>query len=204
MQLYYSPTSPYVRKVMITLHETGQLDDVTLIEGSTKPTNPLSGLAAQNPLMKIPALTRADGPTLYDSRVICAFFDDRAQAGLYASGSRRFEIMTLEATADGILDAALLMTYEGKLRPEEARWDDWVEAQWTKIASACAALDSRWMGHLNGPLDMGQIAVACALGYVDFRHDARNWRKGCDALAKWYAEFAQRPSMLATVPPEGM
>lgn len=201
MKLYHSPTSPYVRKVMVLLHETGQLDDVALEPASTSPTKPLSGLAAKNPLMKIPALERDAGATLYDSRVICAFFDDRAKAGLYGTGARRFEILTLEATADGILDAALALTYEGRLRPEGMRWDDWAEAQWKKIASACAALDTRWISHLSGPLDMGQIAIACALGYVDFRHDARNWRQGCDTLATWYARFCERASMQATVPP---
>ncbi len=203
MKLYQSPTSPYVRKVLVLLHETGQTGDVTLVPSSTAPTNPVPGLAAKNPLMKIPALERNDGATLYDSRVICAFFDDRAKAGLYGTGARRFETLTLEATADGILDAALALTYEGRLRPEDKRWDDWAEAQWAKIASACAALDTRWMSHLSGPLDMGQIAVACALGYVDFRHDARNWRKGCDALSTWYGRFSERPSMKATVPPDG-
>jgi glutathione S-transferase len=203
MKLYHSPTSPYVRKVMVLLHETGQTDDVALEPSQTSPMAPAAGLSAKNPLMKIPALERGDGATLYDSRVICAFLDDRAQAGLYGKGARRFEILTLEATGDGILDAALALTYENRLRPEGKRWEDWAEAQWRKIASACAALDTRWMSHLNGPLDMGQIAVACALGYVDFRHDARNWRKGCDALQAWYGRFAERPSMRATVPPDG-
>lgn len=202
MKLYHSPMSPYVRKVMVLLHETGQVDDVVIEPASTKPTAPLAGLAAKNPLMKIPALERGDGATLYDSRVICAYLDDRAQAGLYGSGARRFEILTLEATADGILDAALALTYEGRLRPEEKRWDDWAEAQWRKVASACNALETRWMSHLSGPLDMGQIAVACALGYVDFRHGTRNWRQGCDALSTWYGRFSERASMRETVPPE--
>ena len=201
MKLYHSPTSPYVRKVMVLLHETGQLDDVTLEASSTKPTDPLAGLAAKNPLMKIPALERDDGATLYDSRVICAYLDDRAQAGLYGSGARRFEILTLEATGDGILDAALALTYENRLRPEEKRWEDWAEAQWRKIASACTALDTRWMSHLSGPLDIGQIAVGCALGYVDFRHGARDWRQGCEALSTWYDRFSERASMAATRPP---
>ena len=203
MKLYHSPTSPYVRKVMVLLHETGQLDRVTLEPSSTKPIDPVAGLSAKNPLMKIPALERDGGATLYDSRVICAFLDDRAQAGLYASGARRFEILTLEATGDGILDAALALTYEERLRPKEKRWDDWADAQWRKVESACHALDTRWMSHLSGPLDMGQIAVACALGYLDFRHEARNWRQGCDALATWYDRFSERASMQATVPPAG-
>lgn len=203
MKLYHSPTSPYVRKVMVLLHETGQADDVALVPSATAPTRPAPGLAAKNPLMKIPALERDAGATLYDSRVICAFLDDRARAGLYGSGARRFEILTLEATGDGILDAALALTYENRMRPEDKRWEDWAEAQWSKIASACAALDTRWMSHLSGPLDMGQVAVACALGYVDFRHHARNWRQGRDALSAWYGRFCERPSMRATVPPEG-
>jgi glutathione S-transferase len=204
MKLYHSPTSPYVRKVMILLQETGQLDDVEMVAAQTFPTKPMAGLAAKNPLKKIPALERPEGATLYDSRVICAFFDDRANAGMYGTGARRWETLTLEATADGILDAALALTYEGRLRPEDKRWDDWAEAQWDKVTSACEALNTRWMSHLNGPLDMGQIAVACALGYVDFRHDARGWRTGCDALAAWYAAFSERESMQGTVPPEGM
>ncbi|MFK7874859.1 MAG: glutathione S-transferase [Paracoccaceae bacterium] len=201
MRLLYSQTSPYVRKVMMVLHETAQLSDVDLIPSQTAPTAPVSGLAAKNPLMKVPALERPDGATLYDSRVICAYLADRAKSSLYGTGTRHWDILTLEATADGILDAALLLTYEGRLRPEDKRWEDWSEAQWAKIVSACEALNNRWMSHLNGPLDIGQISVACALGYVDFRHDARNWRKGCDALARWFDTFAQRASFRAT-PPE--
>lgn len=203
MKLYHSPTSPYVRKVMVLLHETGQTGAVAIEPAQTSPMAPAAGLAAKNPLMKIPALERDDGATLYDSRVICAFLDDRAQAGMYGSGARRFEILTLEATADGILDAALTLTYENRLRPEGMRWDDWMETQWSKVTSGCAALNTRWLSHLSGPLDMGQIAVACALGYLDFRHDARNWRHGCEALSAWYGRFADRESMRATVPADG-
>lgn len=203
MKLAYSPTSPYVRKVMVLLHETGQLDDVALTPATTTPFEPAEGLLPQNPLGKVPALERSEGPALYDSRVICAYLNDRAGARLYGEGARHWDILTVEATADGILDAALLMTYEGRMRPEEKRFDDWVDAQWGKVARACAALNNRWMSHLSGPLDMGQIAVACALGYVDFRHGARGWRNGNDALAAWFETFDSRPSMQATRPPEG-
>lgn len=201
MKLFYSPTSPYVRKVMVILHETGQLQDVSLEETSGTPLAPATGLAAKNPLTKVPALERPDGCTLYDSRVICRFLDARADAGLYPSGARGWETQTLEATGDGITDAALLMTYESRLRPEAQQMEAFVDGQWDKIENACAALNARWISHLSGPLDAGQIAVACALAYVDFRHDARGWRKGNDALANWYASFAERGSMTATVPP---
>lgn len=200
MKLYYSPTSPYVRKVMIVLHETSQLDDVELVDAMTSPTAPADILAGHIPLKKVPALERPDGPILFDSRVICAYLDARAAAGLYTNGSGVWETRTLEALADGILDAALLMTYEGRLRPEAHRWDDWIDAQWEKVAGACDALERVWASHLAGPLDAGQIAVACALGYVDFRHVARGWREGRPALTAWYEGFSERASFAATMP----
>ena len=203
MKLFYSPTSPYVRKVMVLLHETGQLGDVELMSSVTSPVDTNADLKAKNPLGKVPALVRADGPTLFDSRVICAYLDSKGDCGLYPSGSARFDTLTLEALADGILDAALAMTYEKRLRPEDKSWDAWGDAQWEKVDRACAALNTIWMSHLSGPLDMGQIAVGCALGYVDFRHDARGWRNGNAALADWYAAFSERDSMVATRPPEG-
>ena len=201
MQLAYSPTSPYVRKVMVLLHETNQLDAVALQVQSGTPLAPAQGLLPKNPLGKVPALERPEGPTLYDSRVICAYLDDRAGGKLYGSGQRRWDALTLEATADGILDAALLMMYETRLRPESMRMDAWVEGQWDKVSRAIAALNTRWMSHLSGPLDMGQIAVGCALGYVDFRLGARGWRTGNDALATWFEKFDSRASMLETAPP---
>ncbi|MGB5863411.1 MAG: glutathione S-transferase [Sulfitobacter sp.] len=203
MKLYYAPTSPYVRKVMIVLEETGQLADVELINVATTPLAANPTLLAKNPLAKVPALERPDGPTLYDSRVITAYLDARAKGTLYPVGTRRWDTLTLEATADGILDAALLMTYETRLRPEDKRMQTWVDGQWDKVARSVAALNTRWMSHLQGPLDMGQIAVGCALAYVDFRHDARGWRRGNDGLAAWFKEFESRPAMQSTVPPAG-
>ncbi|NBE07480.1 glutathione S-transferase [Paragemmobacter ruber] len=200
MRLYHSPTSPYVRKVMVLLHETGQLGDVERITGSGNPVDPGTAPLEANPLGKVPALERADGPALYDSRVICRYLDDRAGAGLYPTGARLWDTLTVEATGDGILDAALLMVYEGRIRPEEMRFGPWVEGQWAKVDRALDALETRWIAHLEGSLDAGQIAVGCALGYLDFRHDARGWRVGRPRLAAWYAQFAARPSMQATVP----
>lgn len=202
MKLFHSPTSPYVRKVMVLLHETDQVEDVSLQTVASTPVSPAEPLIGKAPLTKVPALERSDGPTLFDSRVICAFLDARANAGLYPEGALRWDVLTLESLADGILDAALLMTYESRLRPEDKQWDAWVEAQWVKIERACAALNQRWMAHLSSSLDMGQIAVGCALGYLDLRHDARGWRRDNDALADWFAKFAERPSMEATRPPE--
>ncbi len=203
MKLFHSPTSPFVRKVMVLLHETGQLGDVELVNTVVTPVAPDAALIANNPLSKVPALARPDGPTLYDSRVICAFLDDRAGAGFYGDGARRWESLTLEATADGILEAAILMVYENRLRPEQRRWPDWSEAQWSKVARAISALNERWMGYLAGPLGMGHVVVGCALGYVDFRLGDRDWRQGNAALAEWFKGFESRASMQATRPPEG-
>lgn len=199
MKLISSGTSPFVRKVHVLLHETGQMDSLEIAPIPTTPFDTASEVASANPLGKIPALIRDEGPTIYDSRVICRFLDDRAQSNLYPQG-RLWETLTLEATADGIMEAAVLMLYEHKLRPAEAVLETWVDAQWDKIARAVDALNARWISHLRGPLDMGQIAVGCALAYLDFRHDARGWRKGNDALDDWFALFSQRDSMTATQP----
>jgi glutathione S-transferase len=202
MKLYHSPMSPFVRKVIVLLSETGQLDDVKIVPVTTTPIVPMEDLFAKNPLAKIPALERNDGSTLYDSRVICAFLDARAGNKLYSSGAKKWDTLTLEATADGILDAAVSITYEGRVRPKGKQWDGWTDAQWSKVISACNTINTRWINHLSGPLDMGQISVACALAYLDFRHAVRGWREGNDVLAAWYEEFKDRDSMRASAPPE--
>ncbi|MDO8885060.1 glutathione S-transferase [Pseudotabrizicola sp.] len=200
MKLYHSPTSPYVRKVMVLIAETG-LSGIEMVAVSGTPIAPDAGVVERNPLGKIPALERDDGPTLYDSRVICQFLNARAGAELYPAAPRLWDTLTVEATADGMLDAALLMVYESRIRPEDKRYAPWVEGQWTKIARALDVLETRWIDHLNAQLDMGQIATACALGYLDFRHASRNWRKGHARLAEWEAGFSERASLRATVPP---
>jgi glutathione S-transferase len=201
MQLFHSPTSPFVRKIMVLLAESGHDGALELVGSGGTPLDPGTMPIAQNPLGKIPTLTRPDGPAIYDSRVITRFLDDHFKCGLYPTGPRLWETLTLEATADGILDAAILMVYEGRVRPEDKRFDAWVEGQWGKIDRALDAIEARWLSHLNGPLDMGVIAVACMLGYLDFRMGPRNWRATRPQLAAWEASFAARPSMTATTPP---
>lgn len=199
MKLLQSPTSPFVRKVRVLLIEADLTDAVETITVATTPFASDPKVVAANPVGKIPALIRSEGPTLYDSRVITRYLDDHANAGLYPQ-ARLWEVLTLEATADGIMEAAVSMAYEKKYRPEAMVFDDWLEAQWAKVARALDTLEARWMSHLNGPLDMAQIGVGCALEYLDFRHDARNWRAGRPALAAWAEAFSARPSMQATQP----
>jgi glutathione S-transferase len=200
MRLFHSHTSPYARKVVVLIAEA-KVTGVEIVTAAGTPVAPDEGLVARNPLGKIPALERPDGPTLYDSRVICQFLDDRAGGGFYPRGPRRWDTLTIEATADGILDAALLMVYETRIRPEAMRSEQWVAGQWSKIDRALDALEQRWISHLTGPMDMGHIAVGCALGYLDLRHAARQWRARVPHLAAWEASFATRPSMQATILP---
>lgn len=200
MKLYHSPASPFVRKVVVLLHELGKSDVVEYATISTTALASDASLMAANPLARIPALERPDGVTLHDSRVITAYLDDLFKGGMYPAGNNRWETLTLEATADGIMDSAVAMVYEVRLRDAALVSEPWIEAQWGKVDRGLDALNARWMAHLSGPVGMGHIAVACVLGYIDFRHDARNWRQGRAALAAWFEGFAERPSMAATKP----
>ena len=200
MKLYHAAASPFVRKVLVLLHELDKLDAVEQVTVSTSVLDSDPRLMAANPLARIPSLERPDGGTLYDSRVITAYLDDLFQGGMYPAGGGRWDVLTLEATGDGIADSAVSMAYEVRLRPEAQQSPDWVEGQWAKVARTLDVLETRWMSHLSGPLNMGQISVACALGYLDLRHDARGWRTGREALGAWYDRFAARPSMQASAP----
>ncbi|WP_299837532.1 glutathione S-transferase [uncultured Jannaschia sp.] len=198
MHILSSPASPFVRKVRVVLLETKQTD----IEVRAVTSNPMGGeavLNAANPSGKIPVLVRDDGPAIYDSRVICRFLDHRAGAKLYPE-ARLWDVLALEANADAIMEAALAIIYEKRLRPEDLWWPDWFEAQWGKIARSLDALEHRSMPLLEGPLNMAQISVGCALGYLDFRLGDRAWREGRPTLAAWEARFAARDAMQATKP----
>lgn len=199
MKLLKAGPSPFVRTVLVTLHETGQFDEVEMVDVTASPLQPDPKLVAANPVGKIPALVRDEGPTLYDSRVICRYLDHRAGAGLYPE-NRLWDTLTLEATAQGIMDAAVLIIYEERFRPAEKVSTEWIEGQWAKVSRALDALQTRWLSHLHGRMDMGHVAVGVALSYLDFRHDARGWRTGRDELAAWHRTFCERPSMQATRP----
>lgn len=202
MQLFHSATSPFVRKVVVLLRETGQLADVEMIASAGTPLDAGKMPVSHNPLGKIPALLPGDGPAIFDSRVICRYLDDRAGGGFYPAAPRLWQCLTLESLADGMMDAAILMVYEARLRSAEFRHDGWVEGQWRKIERSLDMAETDWTGYLAGGLDIGQVALGCALEYLDFRHQARDWRKGRGQLAAWQAEFAGRDSMLATRPVE--
>lgn len=200
MKLFWSPASPYARKVLVTLHETAQIGEVTLEAATGSPMDASRMPVAHNPLGKIPTLIGDDGQVLFDSRVICRYLDARRGAGLYPEPPRLWACLTLESLADGIIDAAILMVYESRLRPAEQQSPDWVEGQWSKVARALDWLEAGQVPAPDSRLDMGQIALACALGYLDFRHGKRDWRKGRDRLAEWEAGMAARDSLRETMP----
>ncbi len=201
MKLFSSPASPYVRKVRVLIAEAGIADRIEEMPITTTVLQSDPALIAANPLGRIPSLTRDDGPTLYDSRVICRYLDATQAEGRFYPEARVWDVLTLEATADGILDSAVGgIIYETRLRPHEKVSEEMMEAHWAKIARAVKVVNDRWMSHLSGPVDMGHIALACALGYLDFRLNDGGWRKECGALDDWYAAFSERDSMKATEP----
>ena len=199
MQLIFSPVSPFVRKVNVMRHELHLVDIISLVPVQTTALSIDLIARAANPLGKIPALVLDDQKTLFDSRVICRYIDDISDAGLYPK-DKLWDVLTLEALADGIMESAVLMVYESRLRPEKKRFETWVEAQWNKITNALDALENNEFIALEGDLHFGQLAVACALGYLDFRHPDRNWRKGRPSLNNWYTRIQDRASMRATFP----
>jgi glutathione S-transferase len=201
MQLYHSPTTPFGRKVMVLILESGLASQVEVVSATGTPLDPGSMPVDRNPLGKIPALVGDDGMAIYDSRVICRYLDAQSGAGLYPPEPKLWETLVLEATADGIVEAALAMAYEVRIRPADKQFPDWIEGQWAKVTRTLDAVETGWIAHLSGPLDMGQVALACALGYLDFRHGPRDWRQGRPNLSAWQKGFAARPSMQATEPP---
>ena len=197
MKLIMAEASPFARKVRVLLRETNQLEEVEEVSIATSPFQVNEQAKAANPTGRIPSLTRADGPALYDSRVITRYLDAKAAAGMYPE-AKLWDVLTVEATGDSMMDSAVSISYELRLRPQEKVSSEWTDAQWTKVMGGCDALQSQWMDLLNGPLNMAHISIACALGYLDLRHDARNWRQGHDALAAWFADFSKRPSFHKT------
>lgn len=196
-QLFHSPASPYVRKVMVMAHETGQ--DVELLPSQASPVARDMTIAPHNPTGKVPTAMTPDGP-LYDSRVICQWLDAQHDGRrMYpADAPARWITLRREALADGLLDAALLARYEAVMRPEALRWPAWSEGQMAKIDAALDAMEQD--SHAFDEVDAGTIATGCALGYLDFRFPDHDWRAGRAALAGWFDRFSQRPSMQETRP----
>lgn len=203
MTLFHNPASPFVRKVRVLLIETGQQDRVALLASMPSPVAPDAQLVQGNPVGKIPALRLADGSVVHDSRVILDYLDHQHVGNplIPRDGSARWRRLTLASMADGIMDAAVLVRYESALRPVEKHWAPWLDEQRNKIRRTLAELEQDAIAELASHFDVASISVACALGYLDFRHPDMHWRADNPKLAAWYAEVSQRPSMLDTQPP---
>ena len=195
-----SPPSPFGRKVRIAAALLELSDRITVERADTR--DPGDTLRAQNPLGKVPALILGNGETLYDSRVIVEYLDALAGGGrLIPAGWGRFEVLRQQALADGLMDAAILQSYEARWRPEDRREPKWLDHQQGKIDRGLAEAEAS----LSAPplaFHIGHVALACALGYFDHRFEGR-WRKGHPKLVSWLADFDQRvPAFAATRAPE--
>jgi glutathione S-transferase len=197
MKLYARPASPFARKVRVMIIETGLADKIeiemlsTIEEVQNMPP-------ARNPLGKIPALELDSREALFDSPVICEYLVGIHDAAplLPKDGWARWHALRLQAAGDGIGDAAAAMGAEG-MRPEDKRLSRALENQWKKITRTTGLLNDN-MDWLDGPLNIGQIAVATSLGYADFRLDDYQWRDERPNLEAWFAEFNERASMQET------
>lgn len=200
MKLYGNDASPFVRKVLVAASETGLRDRIDYQALAVVPTQHNAEMAAVNPLMKIPTLIADDGAALFDSRVICEYLDTLHQGRklVPAAGPDRWRVLRFAAMCDGMLDAGLLVRYEHAFRPKELHWEVWLEAQRVKSRQA---LDQA-ARELNPaePINLGQIALACAIGWLELRKPLGDIRPGRDKLFAWYEQFIQRPSMQATLP----
>ncbi|HVG51103.1 MAG TPA: glutathione S-transferase [Xanthobacteraceae bacterium] len=197
MKLHWSPRSPFVRKVMIVAHEVGIVDRLDCVRSVAAMTKPHLELMQDNPLSKIPTLVRDDGIVLYDSRVICEYFDTlHSGHKLFpAEPQARFTALRRQALGDGMLDFLILWRGEGdRAHKSEAHLSSFA----AKRAATLASLETESGALSDSSFSIGHIAVGCALSYLDFRFSAQPWRGDHPKLAAWHATFAARPSAKAT------
>ena len=199
MILRSSPSSPFGRKVRLAISVLGLDHDVKIEPADTTDVN--DSVRKQNPLGKIPVLIAEDGTAYYDSRVILDYLDDRAGGGKIVprDAKARLAALRLQALCDGLLDASILTVYETRWRKAETHEPKWLEHQAGKVARALAALEAA-PPPIDAPPTVGQITLACALGYRDFRFNG-SWRSGYPKLVAWLDSFAAKvPAFGATKP----
>lgn len=204
MKLYASQTSPYARKVRVVMAE--KKIDYQMIEIDV--WSPDTTIGQLNPLGKVPCLVMEDGGAVFDSRVIVEYLDTLTPVSrMIPQGSReRLEVRCWEALADGLLDAALLVRLEGTQRDPAERSERWVRRQQGKIDGALAAMshglaDRSWCA--NNHYSLADVAVGCALSYLDFRFPEINWRERHPNLAAFHEKVSKRQSFIDTAPPGG-
>jgi glutathione S-transferase len=190
MKLLSHPFSPYGRKVRIAMGLKGLQDRIEVETVDTSPVD-TPDIDRSNPLGKIPALVIDEDTAIFDSHVICEYLDTLAPSPLLfpKGGVERIKTLTLGALCDGILDAALLLVYEKRFRPEAMRHAPWQERQQGKIDRALDHLEGNPPAWSASP-NYGHLTLACALGYLDFRHEGK-WRAGHPKLVAWLDRFAK-------------
>ena len=200
MKLRYSPTSPFVRKVMVTAHEAGLVDQIECIP--TNPWDKASDLGTDNPVNKVPTLVTDGGEVLYDSTVICEYLDSlhNGQKLFPATGGARWQALRLNALGDGMCETGIRRLLESRFWADSQR-PDWIERA-TGILTRCFSALEDEASVLSGPVTIGQISLGCCFGWLDLRFSDLNWRDDNPAVADWYAGFSARPSMVATEPPK--
>jgi glutathione S-transferase len=197
MKLYWSPSSPFVRKVMICADEAGVKDRIEMIRAGGGPTRLNPVLLADNPLNKIPTLLTGDGEALYDSRVICEYLNALGPGHLFPTDpARRWTAIRRQAMADGVCDVIILQRDE-HLRGEGYRSPAHQVAFAAKALGGLDRAEREAAALAATPFDIGHVAVGCCLSYLDFRAPELAWREGRPALAAWYEGFEQRPSAAA-------
>lgn len=199
--LHWSPRSPYVRKAMVALHEKGLADQVQTPRTAADPMVPHEGLMAVNPLSKIPTLERDGAPAIWDSRVICEWADMTGPTGptlFPAAPEARLLALRDEATGTGLLDIALALLIETRMRPPEQQSEKLIAANRRKMTRVLDWLEANIPAIAARPFDVGHLGIGVALCYLNFRFAAEDWPATRPRLAAWHAGFCARPSVLAT------
>lgn len=201
MKLYYTPTSPFVRKVLVAAHELGLADRVETTFLRPSPTKADATLSATNPLAKIPALITDEGDALYDSPVICEYLGSLAgdRTLVPARGPERWKVLRTQALCDGVLEAGILVFYERAHRPKELWWPDWLDGQREKALQGLDALEREAISWGASP-DLGQVSAGVTIGWLEFRNVFGDLREPRPNLFAWYERFRGRPSMQQTEP----
>ena len=200
MKLHSAAASPFARKVRMAALELGLLSQIKVVDTAVVPgkTDASYGESV-NPLRKIPALEVPTGPAIVDSSLICEYLDSLkgGNALIPAEGDSRWRVLNSQVVANGIMEAALLLRYESTLRSEENRLPVWMDEQWMKIRSGLAWFEST---RPESETTIDGIALACALGYLDFRFEDFDWRHDYSSLALWHDKASQRDAYLLTDP----
>jgi glutathione S-transferase len=202
VKLYHTPTSPFVRKVMVTAHELGLEGRIETTFLRPSPLKADAALSHENPLSKIPVLVTPEHGPLFDSAVICEYLDQLAGGGkIIPAGPARFPVLRTHALCDGIVEAGVLVFYEKQNRPAEMQFEPWVSGQREKANQGLDALAKVAADWADDAVDLGRIAAGCVIGWLEFRNVLGDLRTPTRApLFAWYDRFAKRSSMVATAP----